>query len=139
MELNDIVQSVNNKLAGETLTFDEIKIHLDSVIDEINSRLNSTFPSFSEFKAQESDTNYDCFPDKFIRSVVIIGAAYYFYVTDEEGIETAAEYGRQYAQSLFYMERDYLDQVPEEYQAGDVGSLHTPEPYGLPGYIDDMF
>lgn len=141
IEINKIVQRINSLLAGETLTFDQLKPHLDSVIDDINSRLNSTFPSFSEFQEDEygGTYNYDFFPEKYVRSVIAVGAAFYFYTTDEEGIESAVEYGRQYAQNLFYMERDYLDQVPEEYQAGDVGSVHTQEFYGLPAYIDDMF
>ena len=143
MELNKLVQRVNDLLAGETLTFEDLQIHFDAVIDDINSRLNSTFPALSEFHEDKDYypdyPDYDFFPDKHIRSVLAIGAAYYFYMTDEEGIEAAVDYARTYNQNLFYMERDYSMGVPEEFQAEDQGSLHTPEPQGLPAYIDDMF
>lgn len=139
MQLTYLMKRTNDLLAGEQLTFDQLKPHFDSVIDEINSNLNAYYPSFSEFQeAQYEGTyDYDYIPDKYLRSVVAIGAAYYFYLTDEEGAESATEFGRKYYQNLFYMQRDH--QVEEEYWAGDRGSLYTPEPQGLPRYIDDMF
>lgn len=138
MELNKIVQGVNGKLAGELFTFDMIKEYMDDVIDDINSRLNTAFPTFSSFThtAYPPDPsnpeahvypNYDFFPDAYIRKVVIVGAAYKYYITDEEGIDTARSYGYIYENGLFLMERDYLDQVPEEFVADNSGSIQTGE------------
>ena len=120
MQIQDVVSGVNAKLAGETLTFTEMRLFLDEVIDDINAALNANFPVFSTLAA---NANYNFFPDRYIRSVVIVGAASKFYVTDEEGIETASQYAMDYAQRLFLMKRDYSMQVPEEYQAQDQGYL----------------
>lgn len=80
MQIQDIVSGVNAKLAGETLTFTEMRLFLDEVIDDINAALNANFPVFSTLAA---NANYNFFPDRYIRSVVIVGAASKFYVTDE--------------------------------------------------------
>jgi hypothetical protein len=42
---------------------------------------------------------------------------------DEEGTPTAEQYGMKYQENLFYMMRDYIEQVPEEYQSESKGSL----------------
>lgn len=113
-------------LAGEQLVYSRLEVFLDSVIDDINSRLNSKFPSFSELNMDlvyEHEADYNYFPDKYIRSVVIPGAAYKFYVMDEEGIATAEQYGYEYEKNLFVMMRDYMEQVPEEYQDVSKGSV----------------
>lgn len=126
MDLTKIIQGVNAKLAGEMLNFDMIKVHLDSVIDDINSKLSSCFPSFTEFNSTaypEQYPNYNFFPDKYIRSVVINGAAYKFFVTDEEGIMTAQQYSYDYRDNLFLMERDYMALVPEEFQVDNEASV----------------
>lgn len=119
MELNTIVTFINTKLAGELLTYDELKIHMDSVVDDINDKLNSTFPAFSEFDAStyEQYPNYNFFPDRYIRTVVVAGAAYKWFVTDEEGMLSAEAYQYDYSNALFIMQRDYSNSVPSEYQA----------------------
>ena len=136
MQIIDIVSGVNAKLAGETLTFNELKLFLDETIDDINAELNTAFPAISEFQEYE---DYDCIPDMYIRSVIIPGAAYKFYVTDEEGISTATQYQHDYAERMFRMKRDYSNQIPEEYQADKRGylegpELHNPLTYGWGGW-----
>ena len=136
MQIIDIVSGVNAKLAGETLTFNELKLFLDETIDDINAELNAAFPAISEFQEYE---DYDCIPDMYIRSVVIPGAAYKFYVTDEEGISTATQYQYDYVERMFRMKRDYSNQIPEEYQADKRGylegpELHNPLTYGWGGW-----
>lgn len=130
MELNKIVDRVNTKLAGELLTYNQIVYFLDAVVDEINTQLNAKFPVFSEFDANFPQyPNYDFFPDKYIRSVVIPGCAYHFYMTDEEGISSATDYQREFQMNMFYMVRDYSMYVPEEYQIDDTGYLpFSPSP-----------
>lgn len=123
MLISHIVNRINTKLAGETLTYGELRDYMDEVIDDINAALNSKFPVFSEV---ESNT-YDFFPDKYIRKVVVVGAAYKYYLTDEEGAPTAVQYGQQYQENLFEMVRDYSIQVPEEYQNFNGGFLVSPE------------
>lgn len=128
MKLSEIVNRTNEKLAGETLVYQQLKVFFDEVIDDINAKLNSTFPAFSEVYTTEAlneDKAYDFFPDKYIRTVVVLGAAYKFYCTDEEGIATAQQYGFDYATNLFIMERDYSNLVPEEYQANGQGYLSS--------------
>jgi len=125
MTLDKIIGRVNDKLAGEMLTYDELIIHLDAVVDDINIRLSANYPAFSEFNIEDHPDypNYNFFPDKYIRSVVVPGAAYKFYITDEEGIDTAQNYGYEYQNALFYMTRDYSDLVDEKYMDDDVGYL----------------
>lgn len=115
MKLVNIVRLVNNKLAGELLTYHELVPYLDQAIDGINTTLNTRYPAFSEL--EEDETEYNCFDDKYIRTVVAPGAAWAFYVADEEGLQTAAQYQIDYEQGKFNMLRDTLYDIPAEYQA----------------------
>ena len=127
MHINQIVRFVNDKLAGENLMFDQLLIHLDSVIDDINTALNSCYPAFSEYTPEmyPKYPNYNLFPDSYIRSVVVVGAAYKFYSTDVEGAQVAPEYGYQYRDNLFRMVRDYSMRVPPMFQACNSGMLDS--------------
>ena len=82
MLIKDIVNLVNQKLAGELLSYSELRTYLDNVVDDINSQLNTCYPTFSEL---ESTTEYTAFPDRYIRSVVVPGATWYFY-TDRKSV-----------------------------------------------------
>ena len=98
------------------------------MIDTINSTLSTKFPVFSEFTAAAYPQypNYNFFPDKYIRSVVCLGAARNFYMTDEEGALSVPAYEQQFQQNLFLMLRDYSELVPEEYRDYDRGALIDP-------------
>lgn len=138
MLIQDIVNLTNTKLAGEMLLLEELLPYFDDVIDEINTRLNATFPSFTQhIKKLEAEgvptlaQAYDLIPDIYIRNVVVTGAAYKFYLTDEEGMDTAQMYGALYNTNLFYMQRDFTEQVPEEYRANNhEGYLFSKAPNG---------
>lgn len=121
MLLENIKQIVNTLLAGERHTYNELIVYLDKTIDDINSQLNSTFPAFSELPKGKAE--YDYFPDRYIRSVVCVGAAWYYFTTDEEGISTAPQYLQDYDRGLFIMLRDYFNYVPEEYQQDSLTAL----------------
>jgi hypothetical protein len=133
MKVTDLVKLTNSYLPGEQLVFSRLVPFFDQVIDDINAKLNSTFPAFSDLDYNpiypESAT-YDYFPDNYIRKVVALGAAYYFYVMDEEGITTAEKYEEKYNYNLFEMLRDYVELVPEEYQSESKGSVIITEDYG---------
>ncbi len=138
MVLTQIVKTVNARLAGELLTFSAMVSLLDEVIDDINEKLNSTYPTFTDFtQAAYPDKypNYDFFPDRYIRKVVIYGTAFKFYINDEEGITTAQQYGYDYNDALFMMQRDFLEQVPEEFQANCSGSVVLPSFQSDPDYV----
>lgn len=115
MTINKIVAAINAKLAGELYTIADLTIFIDSAIDDINTKLNTCFPVLSEM--DPGTVEYTAIPDKYIRSVVIPGAAFKFYTMDEEGISSAPKYEEEFIQNLFYMERDYLMLVPEEFLA----------------------
>lgn len=121
MKLKDITLKVNELLAGERHSYAQIVNFLDRTIDDINSQLNSTFPAFSEIP--EGKAEYDYFPDRYIRSVVCVGAAWYYFTTDEEGISTAPQYQYDYDRGLFIMLRDYFNDVPVEYQSTSLKAL----------------
>lgn len=123
MQLKDITLYINKCLAGEMLTYGELKFYLDKTIDDINGQLNSKYPAFSD---SSITSEYTAFPDQWIRSVVIPGAAWYYYVSDEEGSPAAIQYQNDYQRGLFYMLRDMIYNVPVEYQADSVqGSAST--------------
>jgi hypothetical protein len=124
MKVRDIVKLTNTYLTGEQLVYQKLLPFYDAVIDDINNRLNSTYPSFSSMNyATLDDAVYDFFPDRYIRSVVALGAAHKFYTMDEEGVIYDEEYSRSYEEALFYMTRDYIDQVPEMFQSDSSGSV----------------
>lgn len=125
MTLTKIVAAVNARLAGEQFTYTELEAHLDAALDQINTRLDATFPVFSEFNSTDhaSYPDYNFFPDKYIRMVVVPLAAAKFYSVDEEGAGGAADYRLEAEQNLFFMERDYSASIPEEYQATGQGHL----------------
>ena len=118
MKINAIVNLINRKLAGELLSYYELSGFMDDVIDDINDELGSTFPVFTDI--DNTTDEYDFFPDRWIRQVVVYGTAWYFYVMDEEGISNAQTYQQLYFDNLFKMTRDYFDDVPEEYVQGYV-------------------
>lgn len=127
MKIKLIAHFINEKLAGETLHAGQLLSYMDDVIDDINTQLNACFPTVTEFildpETGEKDftKDYDVFPEKYIRSVLILGAAYKFYITDEEGTVTAQTYGMEYNNNLFTMTRDYIFEVPDEYQVREGG------------------
>ena len=130
MRVGQIVNLINKHLADEFCSVAELTSYMDRVIDDINTRLNSKFPTISEVIAAAGDTtdpDYNMFPDKYIRSVLVVGAAYKYYITDEEGNVTAQQYGAEYNQNLFYMERDYSFSIPEIYRESEQGFVTNPD------------
>lgn len=119
MIIKTIRDLVNARLAGEQLTYSALKPYLDAVVDEINSSLHAEFRTFSEVSNISTDVDYAEFPDKYIRTVVVIGAAAKWYIDDEEGIETATALVQQYRNNLFIMVRDYGPLVPEDKKANN--------------------
>ena len=126
MKLKDIVRLTNTYLTGEQLVYQKLVPFYDAVIDDINSALNSTYPAFSDIEFEGLDSEqaiYDFFPDRYLRTVVALGAAHKFYMMDEEGVSYDESYEREYNKNLFYMTRDYIDQVPEIFQSDSPGSV----------------
>ena len=117
MLLSKIIQRTNELLAGETLSYLELVPFFDHVIDDINQQLNTVFLAFSDLPNET--TEYNLFPDRYLRSVLCVGAAMYFYMTDEEGGQAPPGYERKYQEGMFYMLRDYIHMVPELWKAVD--------------------
>lgn len=131
MTHNDIRNTFNHFLAGEMITWKEMVPHLNYAIDDINTQLNSVFP---EFSINQEVTEYTAFPDKYIRSVVLPGAIWHFYMVDEEGATMGQQFQMDYSKNLFYMLRDYSALIPVEYQASNAqGSVTS----GVPTLDDD--
>lgn len=126
MKVKDIVKLTNTYLAGEQLVYQKLVPFYDAVIDDINNRLSSTYPSFSSLDFTELDTDsaeYDFFPDQYVRSVVALGAAHKFYTMDEEGVVYDTAYEQKYEEALFYMTRDHIDHVPRVFQSDTTGGV----------------
>lgn len=142
MLLTQVQRLFNEALAGETLSYKEMLPHLDAAIDGINSKLNSKYPVFSEVEYDTAESAYDFFPDRYIRTVVIPGAAWHFYVMDEEGLQTAPQYQQDFEQGKFLMQRDMLYKIPEEYQDDDNAGFIVGDPesdiFGDRGLVVDI-
>lgn len=131
MHIKKLIESINTQLAGELLSVGELKDFIDKAIDDINTRLNTKFPVLSDV-LNATTFEYTAIPDKYIRTVVIPGATFKYYITDEEGAAVAPKYEEEYLKGLFYMERDYIPIVPEEYLETDAqGHLGDPL-FGVP-------
>ena len=121
MLISTLVQNINSQLAGELLSIGELTVFVDKAIDEVNTRLNTKFPVLSDAIADarvagSQKFEYNAIPDKYLRTVIVPGAVFKYYTTDEEGAAVAPKYEEEFLKGLFYMERDYLNLVPEEYQ-----------------------
>lgn len=121
MKISTLVQNINSQLAGELLSIGDLTVFVDKAIDDINTRLNTKFPVLSDVieaskEAGATSFDYSVLPDKYIRTVVVPGAVFKYYTTDEEGAAVAPKYEEEFLKGLFYMERDYLNLIPEEYQ-----------------------
>ena len=126
MKYNILVGLISKHLADEIVSEGEMLSYMDRVIDDINTRLNTVFPTFTEFKEENNNLtaellDYIAIPDKYLRSVVVPGAAYKYYTTDEEGSYAAPKYEEEYRTALFYMERDFSFRIPEQYRADEQG------------------
>ena len=122
----------------------ELEGYVDEVIDEINDRMQTAFPTFSEWNdfvidyndthAEEEDfvpldpEKYTAFPAKYLRRVVAVGAALKFFTNDEEGEQVAGRFYIEYEQALGIMLRDYTNKVSDIFLAEEGG-----------GYIDTSF
>lgn len=131
MKYNVIIGLISKHLADELVSESEMLSYMDRVVDDINARLNTCFPTFTEWKEENSGTSaevldYTAIPDKYIRTVVIPGAAFKYYTTDEEGSYASPKYEEDYKQGLFYMVRDYSFQVPDEYREDNQGYIDVP-------------
>lgn len=126
MTYAEITDLISKQLGGELVSEAEMLSYIDRVIDDINVQLNAKFPTFTEWSLENSggagnSLHYTPIPDKYIRTVIIPGAAFKYYTTDEEGSYAAPKYEEDYKQGLFYMVRDYSFRIPEEYQDDDQG------------------
>ena len=129
MQLKKLVDTINRTyVQSEYLRQPDIYYYMDRVIDDINEKLQANYPTFTnwedfvekwnkKFPEHPKDrTNYDVIPDKYLRSVVALGTALYFYTADEEGEQIALDYQQRYNQQLFYMVRDFHMLVPPMFQ-----------------------
>lgn len=114
MRINDIVRLINKKLADSTYNYYDLRPYMDEAIDAINEQLQSCYPAFSEIP--ENATNYNYFPDRYIRTVIVSGAAHFFYLADEEGINATPALTNQYLVNLTNMQRQFAPLVPMEYR-----------------------
>ena len=104
---------------------------MDMVIGEINDALQSNFPILSDWadyaKEQGRDMeDYSVIPDRYLRTVVAVGAALNFFTNDEEGEQIANKYYIQYERAKSTMVRDFIELVPEEFQVNEGGYISTP-------------
>jgi hypothetical protein len=125
MLYSKVINLISKHLGDDLVTAAEVLGYVDRVVDDINTQLDACFPTFTDFQEVygADNTDYSAIPDKYIRTVIVPGAAFKYYVTDEEGNQAATKYEEDYRQGLFYMLRDYSSQIPEEYRNVDGGGV----------------
>ena len=136
MQIKKLVDTINRTyVPSEYLRQPDVYYFMDRVIDDINEQLQACYPTFSEWESfvnvwnenfpeePKDRTVYDVIPDRYLRSVVALGTALYFYTSDEEGEQIAIDYQARYNQQLFYMVRDYHMLVPEMFQNNEGGFI----------------
>lgn len=136
MLLTKLIDTVNRTyITSDYLRAPDIYYYMDRVIDDINTNLQARYPVISEwdefvekwnekFPDHPKDrTNYDAIPDRYLRSVVALGTALYYYNSDEEGEQIAVDYLQRYNQNMFFMVRDFHNQVPWFYQNDEGGYI----------------
>lgn len=145
MLITKLIRYINtNYIISEYLSDTEILGYMDTVVDEINDRMQTRFPVFSEWASFVEDYNtahaqdvdfvaldplvYTAFPSNYQRSVVAPGTAVNFFTNDEEGEQVAGKFYFQYERNLSNMVRDYFNQVPTMYQQIDGGYVTTTYP-----------
>lgn len=118
-------KSLNSLLAGEMLSMEMCKQHINYAIGEINVQLNACFPMLTD--VSDLSENYTAIPDNYITMVVLPGAAHHYYMVDDEGTTSERDFGNQFEQGKFYMLRDYSCMIPEEYQNDNIniGSVQS--------------
>ena len=99
--------------------------HMPEFPDHIHRPIPKSHPNhFNPFAPRPKDRRvYDVIPDKYLRSVVALGTALYFFTNDEEGEQIALDYQQKYNQQLFYMVRDYHMLVPPMFQNNTGGYI----------------
>lgn len=132
MFYSNVINLIRKHLGDELVTEAELYGYIDRVIDDINAQLNTCFPTFTEFSEENYGISgnlldYTAIPDKYIRTVIVPGAAFKYYTTDEEGGLAAPKYEEDYRQGLFYMLRDYSFSVPAKYRADEQGFVELDE------------
>ena len=130
MQYHKVINLISQHLGDDLITTAEMLGYIDRVIDDINTQLDANFPTFTDYQGGTYNDflDYTPIPDKYIRTVIVPGAALKYYITDEEGNQAAVKYEEDYRQGLFYMLRDYSQKVPVEYRNKDgEGGIDTPE------------
>ena len=143
-----LVRDINIKLAGESLTWAQLQLYVDNVIDDINYTLNACYPTTAEMdtfiRANSQAENPDnlnsedlidyrnwnndilsILPYSVVHKVVIVGAALKWLTADEEGLNTAPEFTQEYTKALYALQRDFCNKVPAKYQAMDQGFVYN--------------
>lgn len=143
-----LVRDINIKLAGESLTWAQLQLYVDNVIDDINYTLNACYPTTAEMDAfilansqadvpsnlyskdlldygRWNDDILSILPYSVVHRVIIVGAALKWLTADEEGLNTAPEFTQEYTKALFALQRDFCNKVPAKYQAINQGFVYN--------------
>jgi hypothetical protein len=120
MNYLEIKKELNILLNGELVPWKRLIGHINYAIDAINTDMNTCFPTISvDSSADDLGTEYTAIPDKYIRTVILPGAAHHYYMVDDEGTTPEIDFAREFAAGKFYMLRDYSCSVPAQYRVQD--------------------
>lgn len=140
MKNTDLLKLVNDKLNGELLSWREVVKYADAVIDDINTAIYATYPTFTQAEQLPGwYGEYGYFEDKYLRSVVVVGITYKYYVAEEEGEQAAQLFAQEYDAALFIMKRDMFNCVPPMFKANNRGVIESPWGYNDEGKSQQFY
>ena len=72
MQIQVLTELINQQLADEIVTTAMLQVFMDSVIDDINAKLNAKFPTITEWLTTNSDTSTDsAIHGSYLREAVV--------------------------------------------------------------------
>lgn len=123
MTYDDIIWHVNKKADDERWIESDIITSYNEVMSDVNYYLNATYP-FLDYKDYDGSTEFDYLPDDYVYKVIIPGIVVKRFESDNDGDSTPMTWKQDYQRALYDLQRDYIGQVPEEYQL-DYGGNFT--------------
>jgi hypothetical protein len=153
MLLSKLIAECNRgNIASDYIRAPEIYSYMDKVLLDANDRLQANFPMVSDWadfvtqwnidnpENTATQDDYSAIPDRYLRRIMPVGVARYFYMKDEEGESVGSDYFREYEKAMFEFVRDYLPLVPLVFQNNEGGYIEMDDAKAEGGfYYGDVY
>ena len=123
-----MLKALNETLAGEYLVWSQARPHLQWALDKLNDKLDTCFPDLTSTAAgtyTDDEVEDYPIPAKYIRAVLIPGAAHHFYLVDDEGTMSDMSFLQEMEEGMFKALRDFSPTIADEYFNYEAGSMKS--------------